>query len=355
MISIMNAIINSKKIKYAVLNNLIKDLPQDTEELNLFISVESILKSFYAPKVNEVFNSLNNEDKYLLSSELINIAAHYRHYFWSRFNIPTNFYFFYSSEKAFHNCVLDSDYRLDYYNKRFDNNSEYYNLNKIIEENLKLSNIMSEYLPNIYFVNTLTVEPSVLAYHIINRIGSQNGLTNLILTNNILDYQLVSMPNTFIIEMNMDKSFIISKDNLYNIVLKKSKIRDTSSLSHVFYPAILSISGHKKYNVEGIKGMGIVKTISKLEKKIEDGTITNDILSADMLLTSNKLFDNTDTVIRNYKLLSYSYQNKNISPKESFNIKNQLINKSDNMSLMEINRLYYENYPLMLLELMEGE
>ena len=355
MSDMMQAIINSKKIKYSVLNSLIKDLPQNTDELNLFISVESVLKSFYATKVNEIFNSLEQEDKYLLSSELINIAAHYRHYFWSRYNIPTNFYFFYSDEKAFHNVVLDSNYRETYYTKRFDNKSEYYNLNKIIDENLKLSNILSEYLPNIYFINTKTLESSVLPYYIISKLGDVEGVTNLILTNNTLDYQLVSLPNTFIIEMKMDNSFVISKDNLYKILLKKSKIKDDTPLSHVFYPSILSISGFTKYNIEGIKGMGMMKTIAKLEKAVSQGIINNDVVSSDITLVSSRLFENKENINRNYKVLSYSYQNKNISPKEVYNIKQQLINKSDNMSLMEINRLYYERYPLMLIELMEGE
>ena len=355
MSDMMQAIINSKKIKYVILNNLIKDLPQDTEEINLFISIESIIKSFYATKVNEIFNSLDQEDKYLLSSELINVAAHYRHYFWSRFNMPSNFYFYYSDEKAFHNTVLDNDYRNTYYTKRFDSKSEYYNLNKIIDENLNLSNILSEYLPNIYFINTRTLEPSILPYHIISKLGSIQGVTNVILTNNTLDYQLVSLPNTFIIEMKMDKSFVISKDNLYQILLKKSKIKNDTPLSHVFYPSILSISGYKSYNIEGIKGMGMIKTISKLEKAIASGIIGNDIVSSDITLISGKLFENKDTINKNYKVLSYSYQNKNISPKEIFNIKQQITNKSDNMSLMEINRLYYERYPLMLIELMEGE
>ena len=355
MSDIMQALVNSKKIKYTVMNELIKQLPQNTEELNLFISVESILKPFYSPNVNEIFNSLDNDDKYLLSSELINIAAHYRHYFWSRFNIPTNFYFYYSNEKAFHNTVINSDYRRDYYNKRFSDNSEFYNLNKIIIENLDLSNVLSEYLPNIYFINTRTLEPSVLPYYIISKLGTLEDVTNVVMTNSVIDFQLVSLERTFIIDMKMDKSYVINKDNIYSTLLKKSKVKKDTPLSHVFFPSVLSISGYKYFNIEGLKGMGQVKTIAKLEKSINNGIIGNDVLSADMTLTSKKLFENTELIDNNYKILSYSYQNKHISPKEIYNIKQQLTNKSDNMSLMEINRLYYEHYPLMLLELMEGE
>ena len=352
----INAILNSKKIKYSVLKELINDLPEDTEELNLFISVESIMKHFYNKKVNEIFNSLTNDDKYILSSELINIAAHYRHFFWSRYNITTNFYFYYSSEKAEHNREIFNDYRLSYYNKTIDDKVEFKALNKLINTNLKLANIISEYLPNIYFIDTKTLEPSVLVQYIVGKIKNIPEITNLVLTNNTLDYQLVNLPRTFILEMKMDDSYIISKNNIYKTLLKKSKTRDNSILDSSFYTSVLAISGFKKYDIEGLKGSGLIKTIAKLERDITNNKITNDEISSNLLLTADKIYeDNTDIIKRNYKLLSYEYQRKQITPKEIHNIDLQLNNKSDNVSLMEINRMYYEQYPLMLIELMEGE
>ena len=78
-------ILNSKKIKYVILEELVKKLPQDTDELNIFINADSIFKSFYNPSIKEQLNAIKNENKYLLSSEFITIIAHYRHFFYSRY------------------------------------------------------------------------------------------------------------------------------------------------------------------------------------------------------------------------------------------------------------------------------
>ena len=134
-------IINSKKVKYIVLDELIKKLPVNTEEINLFISIDSLLKSFYNPQVNEKINVLDSDDQYMLSSEIINIAAHYRHYFWSRYQIPTNYFFYYSDKEADY-CIRElPTYKSSFYGKRLYNKVEFRNLNKMINENLKLASL----------------------------------------------------------------------------------------------------------------------------------------------------------------------------------------------------------------------
>lgn len=355
----MQIVLNSKKVKYAVLEPLIeKNLPSDTQEVNIFISIETVLKQFYNPKLNETVNSLDSEDKFLLSSEIINIVAHYRHFFYSRYNMPSNYFLYYSSAKAFYNLTEDSNYRKDYYDKRLSSKSEFYTLNKMIKKNLELANILSEYLPNVHIIDTKSLEPSVLPYYIINNNEGVGGLTNLILTNNQLDYQLANLDRTFILNLKMDDSEIISKDGLMAKMLKSSKIKNSTPLDPNFYTSVLSISGYKPFNIDGLKGYGYTKVISKLEKAVTEGKISNDELSANMLLTCNQLFSDQkqiDVIKKNYKVLSYENLFKNMSPKELHNIDNQINNKSDNMSLLEINRTYYERYPLMLIELMEGE
>lgn len=357
--NMMQIILNSKKIKYSVLEPLIlKNIPKDTQEINIFISVDSLIKQFYNPKINETINALDSEDKFLLSSEIINVIAHYRHFFYSRYNMPTNYFLYYSGAKSFYNLTKDENYKKDYYEKCISSKSEFYNLNKMIKKNLELANLLSEYLPNIYIIDTKSLEPSVLPYYIINNNQGVNGLTNLILTTNQVDYQLANLDRTFIVNLKMDESEIINKDNLMKKLLKTSKIKDNTPLDSNFYLTTLAISGFKPFNVEGLKGYGYTKVVSKLEKAITNGKIVNDNLSANLLLTANQLFTEQkqiNTIKKNYKILSYENLFKNISPKELDNINNQINNKSDNMSLLEINRLYYERYPLMLIELMEGE
>ena len=353
---LMQMILNSKKVKYVVLEKLVKYLPQDTDELNIFINADSIFRSFYNPTVKEQLNAISSNDKYLLSSEFINIIAHYRHFFYSRYSMPTNFFVYYSDQEAKYPKELSSAYKVDYYTKRDMNSYEFGNLNRAINKNMHLSSILSEYLPNIYIINTKTLEPSVLPYSIISKNGELKGLTNLIITNSKIDFQLVNLPSTYVLDLRGDDSVIISKDNLMERLLTKSRAKNSTSLDSAFYTSILAVSGIKELNIDGIPGCGPIKTINKIEKAISTKLMTNDEISAKFNITAGSVFKEHETLIkRNYNMINLENLYKNISPKEKYNIIESLKNKSDNMSLIEINQKYYEDYPLMLIELMEGE
>lgn len=354
---IMQAMLNSKKVKYVIMEQLVKRLPTNTEEINVFINVDSLLRGFYNPKIYEAANSLSDEDKHLLSSELINIVAHYRHFFWSRYRIPSNFFLYYSDKEASYPTKLNPDYKHDFYSKRLYFKPEFNALNKMIYKNLELATILSEYLPNIYIINTGTLEPSVLPYHIINKNQKVQNLLNLVITNELSDYQLTNLNNTFILDLKSDDSKIITREEIIPSLLKRTKMSNTE-LDSNFFNAILAISGNKKQNILGIPGYGPAKTVKLIEKLIKDGSISNNEESGKLNITADKYFNDSDLeeiIIKNYNAISLANLYKNISPKETYAIKSAIKNKSDNMSLMEINNQYYTRYPLMLIELMEGE
>ena len=113
-------ILISHKIKYVVMDELL--LPHlinyEKKEINLFVSMNSILKSFYSYKPDEVSLSLSHAPSNALSSEIINILAHYRHYFWSRYGIATNLIVYYSFDMCEYCCNIDRTYKEPYYDKR---------------------------------------------------------------------------------------------------------------------------------------------------------------------------------------------------------------------------------------------
>ena len=223
---------------------------------------------------------------------------------------------------------------------------------------MELASLLSEYLPNIYIINTKTLDPSVLPYTIIQKNGNIENLTNLILTNNKVEFQLVNLPNTYVLDLKSDDSIIIGNKNLMEQLLTKSKTKKETILDPNYYASVLSVSGFKNFNIDGIPGCGPIKAINKIEKAISGGYLNNDETSSKLNITAENLFTEDkyiNTIKNNYRILSIENLYKNISPKEKYNIIEMLKNKSDNMSLIEINRLYYEEYPLMLVELMEGE
>ena len=355
---IMQALLNSKKVKYVVMEELVKQLPFETEELNIFISADSIFKSFYSPKLNDSVKVLNTSSHYMISSEFINIMAHYRHFFYSRYSIPTNFYIYYSSQKATYNISKNGTYKESLYDKKSFSNLEFISLNKMIKENMELAVLLSEYLPNIFIIDTKDLDPSVVPYYIIERNGEIEGLTNLILTTNKMEYQLANLPNTFIMELKSDETRILNKEDIMKEFIKSSKSKSTIELDTNFYTSILSIAGCKSVSIKGIEGMGGIKTIKRLERLVKSNILPDDKNGSKLNITAKNIFENdndSNTAIRNYNALSIEEMYKNMTLKQRHIIDKCLVNKSDNMSLMEINDKYYQEFPLMLIELMEGE
>lgn len=353
------SILNSKKIKYSILKDIIQPKLIGVMEINIFISLNSILKTFYSLKPDEVAESLQITKPNSLSSEIINIIAHYRHFFWSRFGIPSNYYIYYSDEMCNYCCSINKNYKSDYYDKRkgLSDIKEFITINEVINRNLSLIEILTEYLPNVYFINTKTFEPSALPQLLIDKNKQKEYIHNFILTNDSMDYQLCNNPYTSIISLNADRSRIIDQNNLMQVIMKKTKSENRNLITNVssfFYVPVYSIAGFKKYNITGIKGHGPLRSLKKINKLIEDDLLSNICYNnmneiSDLLNLDKKLLNN------NFKILSLKNISINISNKEFINIKKQLNNKSDNMSLLEINNKYYKSNPLMLIELMEGE
>jgi hypothetical protein len=354
--------LNSKKIKYLILEPMISGYMLGVNEVNCFISLNSLLKSFYGYNADIIAEDLSNISFNALSSEIINIAAHYRHYFWSRHHVPTTFYIYYSTEMSDYCLNINTSYKKKYYSKRNGTSSikEYNTINTIIEKNYELINIISEYLPNIFFINTGTFESSATPQFLLDKNINKDmdGVLNLVLTADKIDFQLCTNHNTLVINVDSDLSKLITKDKLLETLFGSKKSPKKMEISPYFYVPMLSIIGYKSYDIDGIRGYGPIATYKRIGNLIDNGSIENiEYKSMDKVskLISPKFPLDADKINNNFKILSYKNLSNNITKKEFINIKKQLVNKSDNMSLMSINDKYYRKNPLMLIELMEGE
>ena len=356
------SLINHKKIKYSILKELIAEYMVGVKEVNCFLSLDMILKTFYSIKPDEVSESLASANPNALSSEIINVVAHYRHYFWSRYHVPSNYFIYYSFDMADYCCEHCLTYKESYYNKRMGNTEiqEYKIINENIEFNLNLIKLITEYLPNIYFINTGSLEPAVLPQLLISKNKPKETIHNFVFTTNKNEYQMVNNPYTTVISVNGDDSKVYTSHNLMYSLVKGTKDADARKeiirkVSSKFYIPTLAISGYKSYDIKGCKGYGTVKVLKLISKLLKENKISDiDYTTLDDIL---QYFPNSDIQLinNNYYVLNLKNLVQNISNKEYINIKKQINNKSDNMSLMEINSKYYESNPLMLIELMEGE
>lgn len=359
--TMLESILHSKKTKYIVLDQILKKhIKPECENVNIFIDINSILKTLYQPSILEIFNSLNVKEKYLISSEILNIAAHYRHYFYSRIGKYTTFYYYMSSEKCQSLLNIFPGYKKDIYNKYLDLKSPVFgNINTLLSKNLKIAFLISEYLPHIYMIDTKEVESNIVPYHFIRDEDPEKDMS-IIITDDIVQFQSVLFnPSTIIMTPKGDRSEIITQDNLMEQLTKTNKTHPEHSLINEFYPHILSMAGHKRYSIDGVSRFGNLRTIKFFNDELSKGNISN--LRYDSMESLTNSLDISEShkkiMNRNFKLLDIKtiYNFSTTVGDRTKLIDDRIFNRIDAKSLRYMNDKYFQVYPLDLEYLMEGE
>jgi len=349
----MEKILNSKKIRYEILNSIFSKLPQNITTVTMYIDVFSIINNLYNPNVLENISAFNDEKSFIFSSNLVNLAAHFRNYFATRKQLYTNFVFFYSTEVSEKELDIYPDYRKEFYTKRLDNNSEFIIMNNLIKNNLNLCQILTDYLPHIYFVNTKKINPNLVPYHFIK--SQESDEISIIYSNDKVQMlNCLQNKNTYLLTSNYGNVNLYNQNDFIELYDKKND----NNINPQLLPYLFAFSGNKKYSIDGIKGYAETKTCNFFRKMLDKNIISN-INYKEISMFLNEIKDSITPeqyhiLERNIHLFHLPTMYDSLSNSEiisTFNVKDL----QDMKSLVEINAEYYEKYPLHLEELMLGE
>lgn len=357
----IDKVMHGRKIKYEVLNKLFDGHLPKKQLCNIFIDVHSLLKKLYIPVIAKSFDNLSGYNKFVISSQLLNIAAHYRHYFVSRKQMYTNIYFYYSMDKAEKLVAEHPVYRSSFYTKHIDKNFEYHNINKVVAQNLELCKLISDYIPHVYFINTKKEDYNIVPYHFLKEIedsGTEDEFSIIYTDDKIQAINASLFKDTYILTPNSDKSKLYYQDSLINFIIGKD------DEDYMMFPPLLQysfgISGYNKYDVSGWKSYGHKRAIDYMIKQISAGNIRNIEYGTvnhfiEDLVSNCKIDEEKQLQLeKTYKLLSPKFNYSRLTDVTISNIftTSDLIDKA---SLTRLNSYYYDKHPIMLDELMEGE
>jgi hypothetical protein len=357
----LEGILLSKKIKYDILEKKLKPLiPKNKEAVNIFIDVYSVLNNLYQPQIIEIFNTLQVDEKFMISAELLNLVSHYRHYFYSRHNqMYTNIYYYFPT-KSSRLCKIDPSYRNEFYDKRLSSNPSYLSLNTIMKKNLEIVKIVSEYLPHVYCIDTSDIDTNIVPYHILQT-STEKDTFSIFMSNDIVHLQNVIYEKQSIGILNKgDKSEFLLEDDLI-----KHLIEDKNSMPGIipeFVPHILSLSGNKKYSIKGLKLTGYKKAVKLIQGWLQGNNLSNmryddhENFISDIEKSKTVLSEEQKNIIRNnLKLFHLPTIHSSFKKSDFVKIENQIINRVDWKSLRYLNDKYYKKYPLDLIWMVEGE
>lgn len=349
---LLEPIINTHKVKYKILKDLMETIDlskRKTDNINIFINLDSVLKGLYGGNLTSVIRSLNSEERVTITSEISNLGAHYRRFFWTRYQIKTTFYFYYMNKKPKGNMELYPDYAKSLLEKKSNKNAEFAATNKTIKDNLRLFTLLSIYIPKFYFVLSDGLEPGLIPYHFIKKADKED--INLVLTKDPYEFQLISRPNTYILRLQYDNSALLTRDNLIEYLLKKNKYKPDNHIDGKYYENILPLIACKSRDVKSLKGMGQVAMIKKLDKHYAD--IDPD-MSYSLLLDTIGVDIEDEEIMDRYKFMNIKYQYKKISKLEKMRMEEFVEDKYENRTIMDINSKYFPYNPIQLVELYDG-
>ena len=264
----MSRVINANYVKYDALKKLIIENFKGSNINTMFIYIDmySICKSLYNDNVVI-------EDYTILTSNIINMCAHYRDFF-RRMNVDTAFFIINSQNHPHMNTQLVSNYNDKVYND-FIVNAQ---MSDMIKQNNELLEIICPYLPDICFINR-TSEVSVIACDIMRKYDMNDNFAHMVISKDPYTWQLVTTkPNTVILRPKkkdgVDISYMINRGNVMQHYYTLRKIKQQSTLiSPELLTVILAATSLPERNIKSM--VSASKVIQALNSLIIDKRIIN--------------------------------------------------------------------------------
>lgn len=322
----------------------------DSVKINLYIDISSFLLSLINNK-----SELDKKDDLFISAWVINMCAHYRNFFKTRYGVYANIYLIYSN-------LADngSEYRkiCPEYNKECVVNPTWIN---VINMNMDILANMCQYIPNVQFLRTKYefMHKSLYVYYT----GYNARTTTMIISNDVINSQLTNFDNICMLYPSKykgeDQSYIISKNNcIQHYIYKVKKCSNITALctNPSFLSLILATTG---YNKRGFKSIySITQVIKALNKLISDNMLKDEtvygmerLLSLISSTVSNKHQFN-QLILDRFKVLDalcyilYYDDNTDIDI-----VHNGFANLYNPQAIYEINDKLFKNYELDILAL----
>lgn len=350
----MNPIFNLYKIKYNKMNELlstdIAPVFDPKNPVNVYISLDKIFKDLMKKPIDELVRSEMDDRKIFEPiSNLLNLAAHYRNFF-TKNRLYSRIILFGSSPDRYDNLInrlFCPDYRKNL-EGTFHHPDHLY-IKNLICECIPFAKTITEYIEDVYLVITNDVEPSIIPRLLMDNITDG---VNILITKDPYEYQYVNYDFT-ILRPKKEKSYLINKDNLLDVLKKEHECLNSNMVHHSFYPFMLSLLGDKFRNIPKIKKVGLSTIINTICDAQSKDLIGKQDVNLSLLSTIiNPAYINR--VDNNFSVIELETQVRTTVGVRSYDILQQISNKFDNQSLRLINDRYFIEYPIYLLELTEA-
>lgn len=338
-------------IKYEKMAELISQsyTGSNCNKINLFIDINSLVKGLYSIDAW----GYKSVSRYEMSAIILNMCGHYRQFF-RRLGVSTTIYLIYGL-----NCPKSNSTYVSGYNSKFVRSYMKKELiTNLIDDNLAILNVITQYLPKIYFFNIGQCEVSSMVAHIIKKSNAiANGFENIVISKDILMLQLVPEYNVRILRPIKNKdgdcSIIVDNSNLwihFYGFYRKLKSTPIDNIPNNFISNILTMTNVTERGISAI--FTIPKAMKILSMAIQNGFLDpTKFYNQASVNTALAVMDvsgyNPIEFDMRYKAISTQFQSMYILPIEKPELVDyQLFDLEDVQGLKNIISRYYYNTPI---------
>lgn len=344
---------NGYKVKYHKLDSFIRPIRTShvIKTINIFVNIDDLFRTLHRPLIDNEFQACGQNAGRQLISNLFNVLAHYR--YWAiKGRMDVKVYGVYtSSMRKFKNNIHLPEYRKKFRENNEPTNTKYYFINEAIRSSLPLVPIISNYIPNVYMIDSKYLEPSIIPLYISNNIFKADW--NILISRDVYDLQYSYKDKWSFISPKGENSKIITRGDIWNHVNERERVfKDPIELTydHNLYIYAKSLVGDTYRNIPRLRRIGW-KTLFKYLDEIKDEYGDNDISIPArnhlVELIKNKKIDN-DEMNNNIYSTNIEMQVGAMMEIDKTVIDSQLIDIPDYTSLKEMNDLKFSQYPLNL-------
>lgn len=346
---------NTMKMRYTELDEVLtsRSFLRPTDKVNVFINLESIYKNISLVQDLEQKIFLQKDFKTIIISNILNLAAHYKHFFVAN-HMDVRIYLYQTDFKSdnFSQRRYNEDFRT-YYLIKFNQNPKFsYFTDLLKDEILDELKIYCTFIPRVYFINSYNIEGSVIPDVIASDDSSRK---NIIIGNDIFESQYSFKQNFMYIYIwkNMGKSCVLKDPYDYlSSLFKKSRddIKNNYGYLNNFgiYASLLSVIGNRDRSIDGVSGIGPVKLASNINELINKNIINQK--TTNPLMISKFIHDDNirSQFVNNYYCTSVYCLDEDVSHADCISILSQRKDKLDMNSLITLNNTTFRFHPLLL-------
>ena len=339
-------------VRYNRLSKIINETYYGSQatELNLFIDLNSVLKQLYSIDAW----SYKYKHIYEIAGTVLNMCGHYREFF-KYIGVRTYIYLIYGL-----NCPSVNDTFVQGYNSKFINSYiKKPDITELINNNLYIIKLISQYIPGVYFFDIGNNEVSAMVDYLINYTKSkEKGIENLVISKDILMLQLVPEHNARILRPNKTKddgdlSYISDMNNLirrFCVEYRKGKEPELN-ISPYFLQNLLTMTRLPERSIFGTTKISIPKAIHIIDQGVKNRFLNEGILytqsSMNTVLEAMDIQCNKVELDMKFKAINTHYQSTFVLLIEKPEFKRlNFVDLEDPYSLKEIVSKYFDKNPV---------